>query len=100
MLFKNIMWIGIFVLVALVLLIEEGVKVPDKAKDVVERVERVVDEQTELRQQAYEKDRYAGTTKSREFQEAWEEASARVEAEYEANTYPQFVWNIIDSGKF
>ena len=99
--FKSIMWIGIVIIVFIALF---GNVNTGSVKTALTNAESTINANAEAARrkeaEAQAKDPWAGTTRSREYQENWERASREMEAMYAQNTYPQFVWDIIDGGRF
>ena len=99
--FKSVMWIVIFVVILIVFF---GNVNSGSVKTAVSNAEATINANAEAARRkeaaALEKDPWAGTTRSREYQENYERASRNVEARYAQNEHPQFIWDIIDSGRF
>ena len=99
--FKSIMRIGIVIIVFIALF---GNVNTGSVKTALSNAETTINANAEAvrrwQVEAQAKDPWAGTTRSREYQENYERASRELEAIYAQNTYPQFVWDIIDSGRF
>ena len=82
--FKSIMWIGIVVIILLALFGNATTKTA--LSNAEARINTAADDARQRRAEAEKKDPYAGTTQSREYQEAWERGKREVEIKYAYNS--------------
>jgi len=98
---KQIMWIGILILIGIIATSWGGVLgVPKQVTESFKRVEAAADVEAAKQKAAREIDPQAGTTRSREYRKASERAVRETHTFYPPEAFPDFAINYIDTHSY